>query len=277
MSVLTSQQITSFYERYKKTDLIFTKEMIEVTGLIPRHICLKCVEEYTPCFIYSSSFEGAKILIKTNNGIVEKLREANQLGSLKFCFNNPETNSPIAFFVNFRLLGYAPYGGIQDTVIMHTQFLNRPPDDLILIIGQILEADINFSRRRGERIVITNDVQHRLNLVSRELVVSIQGVSRHCILYDLSFYGAKVIIAGSATFLECKEVVLTMEFDDPKKTYVLPGKFIRAETFEERKELLAMAIAFEESSVPLGYKMRISSYINQTRHTGDGVVEIATA
>ena len=263
---MNPQQAATYYERYKKTDLVFSKEMIEVTGLIPKMVALKCMQEYSPCVIYSSSFEGAKIVASTKSGLISRLREANQTGTLKFCFNCAETGEPLTYYVAFRLIGYAPYGGSQETVTLHVQYINKPPDDLILIIGQILDADINASRRRGERILITSDVQRKLNLVSREVTVTIRDVQRQCILRDISFYGAKIVMMGSAKFLEDKEIILHLSFDEPQKDFALTGKFIRADTFEERKEFVAMAIAFDESAVPLGYKMRISKYISQLRH-----------
>jgi hypothetical protein len=96
-----------------------------------------------------------------------------------------------------------------------------------------------------------------------------QGETRVCILRDISFYGAKIIIMGTASLIEKKDIILTMDFEEPKKSYTLQGRFVRADTFEERKSLVALAISFEESTVPLGYKMRISNYINQQRFSLD--------
>jgi hypothetical protein len=88
------------------------------------------------------------------------------MGNLKFCFaNKNEKEEPLSFIVNFKLIGYAPYGTSQDNIILHVQFLNRPPDELILIIGEVLDADANASRRRSERITVTSEIQKKLNLV----------------------------------------------------------------------------------------------------------------
>jgi hypothetical protein len=265
MGVLTSQQISTYYNRYKTMELTFTKEIIEVTGLITKQVCLKCMGELWPCLIYSSSFETAKIVVNTKSGLIQKLQDANNAGSLKFCFIDSESGNTIVFFVSSRSMGYAPYGGSQDMAIISLQFTQRPPDDLIVIIGRVLDAAMNSSQRRGERITITADTQRKLNILSQDSSISIEGVPRQCILRDISFYGAKVIIMGLAKFLENREVILTIEFDEPRKSYPLKGRFIRAEVVEGRKELVAMAVSFDESLVPMGYKLRINNYISQIK------------
>lgn len=265
MGILNSLQIASYYESYKTTSLTFTKEIVEVTGLITKQVSLKCQGTFWPCIIYASSFEGAKVIANVKSGLVQKLQEANNVASLKFCFTPSETEAPITFFVASRSLGYAPYGAAEDMVIINLQFTQRPPDDLIVILGRVLDTHVNSTKRRDERIIITSDSLRRLNLISKETMVSIQGVPRQCILRDISFYGAKVIIMGLAKFLEDRDAVLTIDFDEPRKTYIVKGKFIRSEIVEGRKELVALAMAFNDSSVPLGYKMRINNYINQVR------------
>ncbi|MDR2518450.1 MAG: PilZ domain-containing protein [Spirochaetaceae bacterium] len=263
--LLTSQQIKTYYERHKATELTFTKEIAEVTGLISKQTALKCMGEFWPCLIYATSFESAKIVANTKSGLIQKLQEANNAGSLKFSFANPETGNPIVIFVGCRSVGYTPYGASRDMGIISLQFTQRPPDDLIVILGQILDAHVNSVLRRGERIIITNDTQRRLSIRSRDIAITIQGVPRQCILRDISFYGVKVIIMGIAKFLENKDVELIIEFDEPSQSFSLKGKFVRSEQVEGRKELVAMAIALDEAAVPMGYKTRINNYISMVR------------
>jgi hypothetical protein len=143
------------------------------------------------------------------------------------------------------------------------QFAQRPPDDLIEIIGRILDANVNSAKRREDRILITPDSFRRLNLFSKENAVFIQGVPRRCILRDISFSGAKIIMVGVAKFLLNREAGLRMDFDDPRESFQIRGKFIRSEAVEGRKDLIALAILFDE--VPMGYKLRINDFLGQTR------------
>jgi hypothetical protein len=195
--------------------------------------------------------------------------------SLRFCFQNPDTGNPVTFFVNARSLGYAPYGGSKDVALFTLQFTQRPPDDLIEIMGRILDANVNSAKRREERILITADSSRRLNLLSKESAVFIQGVPRRCILRDISFSGAKLIMMGVAKFLVDREGALRMDFDDPRESFLMRGKFIRSEVVEGRKELIALAILFDESLVPMGYKIRINDLLSQTRAAERGTEDTA--
>jgi hypothetical protein len=265
MGVLTGQKITSYYERYKAINVTFTKEIIQVTGLITQQVYLKCIGDFWPCVVYSSSFEGAKIVANIRSGLVQKLQQANNSVSLRFCFKYADSASPVTFFVATRAAGYAPYGGSKDVAMFTLQFTQRPPDDLIEIMGRLLDANVNSAKRREERIFLTPDIIRKLNILSKETAAFIQGVPRRCILRDLSFSGAKLIMMGVAKFLVNRESALRIDFEDPRESFLLKGKFIRSENVEGRKELIALAIQFDESAVPMGYKIRINDFLSTVR------------
>jgi hypothetical protein len=265
MGILNSQKITEYHEKYKSIEVTFTKEIIQVTGLIPQQVYLKCIGDFWPCVIFSSSFQSAKVVANIKSGLLEKLRQANNSTSLRLCFKTAESNSPVTFFVSARSVGYAPYGGAKDTAVFTLQFTQRPPDDLIEIMGRLLDANVNSKKRREERISITTDTIRKLRLLSKETTSFIQGVPRRCILRDLSFSGAKLIMMGVAKFLLNKETSLRIDFDDPQESYLIRGKFIRSELVEGRKELLAPVMLFDEATIPMGYKMRLNDFLSQVR------------
>jgi hypothetical protein len=265
MAVITSQKITVYYERFKTIEVTFTKEIIQVTGLIPQQVYLKCVGDFWPCVIYASSFQGAKVVVNIKSGILQKLEKANNMISLRYCFKNLDMGNPVTFFVASKFSGHVPYGGSQDVGLFNLQFTQRPPDDLIEIMGRVLDANVNSAKRREERFLITPDSARKLQLLSKENAVFIQGVPRRCILRDLSFSGAKIIMMGVAKFLVDREAALRLDFDDPRESYLLRGKFIRFELVEGRKDLVALAIQFDESLTPMGYKIRINDFLSQTR------------
>jgi hypothetical protein len=265
MSVLTSQKITTYYERYKAIEVTFTKEIIQVTGLITPQVYLKCVGDFWPCVVYSSSFQGAKVVANIKSGLVSKLQQANNLASLRFSFKNADSGTPVTFFVSTRSVGYAPYGGSKDVAMFTLQFTQRPPDDLIEIMGRLLDANVNSAKRKEERILLTTESLRKLKLSSKDTAVFIQGVPRRCILRDLSFSGAKIIMMGVAKFLVNREASLRIDFDDPRADFLLKGKFIRSEPVEGRKELIALAMLFDEATISMGYKMRINDYIGSLR------------
>ena len=264
MGIMTSQKIATYYELFRSISVTYSKEMIQVTGLVPNQILLKCVGDFWPCVVVSSSFQGAKVVVNIKSGILQKLEKANNMVSLRFCFRMADKVNPVAFFVNTRSTGYAPYGKSEDMAIFSLQFTQRPPDDLIEIMGRILDANVNSTKRREERVPISPDSCRKMNLL-KESAAFIQGVPRHCILRDISFSGAKIIMMGVAKFLVNKDAIIKIDFDDPKESFLMKGTFIRTETVEGRKELVCLVILFDESIVPMGYKIRINDYISHVR------------
>jgi hypothetical protein len=266
MAITTSQQISKYYETFKNIDVTFTKEVIKTTALQPQNVCLKCIGEQWPCVIYSTSFSGAKILASAKSALSERIARANNLVSLRFSFKFEDKSDPLAFFVSGKATGFSPYvqsnGDLQFINIQYTQ---RPPDDLIEILGRLLEANVNSSRRRDDRILLTADSMRRMGLQSKDSAVFIQGVPRKCIIRDVSFSGAKIILVGLAKFLVGKDCLLRMEFDDPRETMDIKGKIIRFEDVEGRKDLTAVAINFEEVQIPMNYKIHVNDYLMQTR------------
>jgi hypothetical protein len=261
--MLTGQKITEYYQRFNTIEVTFTKEIIQVLGLITQQIYLKCISDFWPCVVFSSSFHGAKVVVNIKSGILDKLRQANNSTSLRLCFKSADSNSPVTFFVSARSVGYAPYADSKDMAVLTLQFTQRPPDDLIEIMGRLLDANINSKKRREERIFITAECIRKLRLL-KDTAVFLQGVPRRCMLRDLSFSGAKLIMMGVAKFLVEKEAALRIDFDDPRESYLIRGKFIRAELVEGRKDLIAPVILFDEAKVPMGYKIRLNDFLNLT-------------
>ena len=269
MAILTKQKISNYYDLFKAIDVSFSKEIIHITGLVSNQVYLKCIGDSWPCVIHSTSFQGAKVVVNIKSGILRKLEQANHSVSLRFCFKTEEKGNPVTFFVNTRATGHSPYGGSQDVALFTLQYTQRPPDDLIEIMGRILDANINSKKRKDERILITPDSVRKMNIL-KESSIFIQGVPRHCILRDVSFSGVKVIIMGVAKFLANKDVEVKLDFEDPKESFVIKGKFANAEALEGRKELVSLEVLFEEAVVPMGYKVRVNDYMSAARPEGRG-------
>ena len=189
--------------------------------------------------------------------------------SLRFCFKVADKGDPLTFFVNTKSTGYTPYGGSDDMALFSLQFTQRPPDDLIEIMGRILDANVNSKKRKDERILISPDSSRKLN-ISKESAVLIQNVPRQCILRDISFSGARIVMMGVAKFLVDKEAFLKMDFEEPRETFLLKGKLSDAELIEGRKELISLDLQYEENMVPMGYKIRVNDYLSQIRPDGRG-------
>ncbi|WP_461246170.1 PilZN3 domain-containing protein [Treponema sp. R6D11] len=265
MGVLLSQKISMYYDRFKDIDVTFTKDMIQVTGLLTQEIHLKCGNDFWPCVVYTASFSGAKVVANVKTGLLAKLQTTNNFVSLRLCFRAPGETNTVTFFVSARVIANAPYGNSQDVNMFTIQFSNRPPDDFIEIMGRILDANVNSTKRKDDRIPLNPDNLRRLNMTSTETVVFIEDVPRRCILRDISFSGSKVIMLGVPKFLLDKHGALRVEFNDPRIAYTIKGKFIRAEAVEGKKEMVALGISFDEASVPMGFKIRLNDMLTSIR------------
>jgi hypothetical protein len=282
MAILTTQKVAAYYDRYKGIDVTFTKDMIQATGLITEQVHLKCGSDFWPCVFFATSFQGAKIVANIKSGLIDKLQRANNLVNLRLCFKNTETGSPVTFFVSGRVMGMIPYKNSNEISLMTIQFTQRPPDNLIEVIGRVLDANVNSSKRKDERITITSETQRKLKILAKETAAFVQGVPRRCILRDMAFSGAKVIMMGVAKFLVDKETALRFDFDDPRESFLVRGKFIRSENVEGKKEMIALAMEYDEALVPMGYKIRVNEYLNTLRadsrfQEGEGAPGVSAA
>lgn len=264
MGLMTSQQIARYYDVYRDKEVTFSKEFIRALNLDPRQVYIKCAGAQWPCIINSTSLQSARIIIGTKGGAYAQIsKEATPL-SLRFSFT-PPGQLPVSFFVNCRVANVQPYMTSNDLAIITLTFTQRPPDDLIETLGRLIEANFNASRRKEERIIINEESKRRLNLLREETLVYIENVPRHCIIRDLSFSGAKLVLKGLAQFLKDKNAIIRLDFAEPRETLGIQGKIVKAETIEGRKDLASVSIQFLETAVPMSYKLHINSYLTAIR------------
>ncbi len=263
MAFATSQQLARYFDLYQNIDVTFSKEVIKATGLVPEQVFIKSLGNQWPCVINSTSLTGAKIIVGAKSGVVDKIQQGNSSVNLRFCFRDQSKNDVLTFFVAGKVAGAAPYAGSSELVLISIAYTQRPPDDLIEILGVLLEANINSAKRREERITVTAETMRKIGIVQKETLLFVQGVPRRCILRDVSFSGSKVIMVGLAPFLANKDVVLRIDLDEPRTAVGIKGRIVRTEDVEGRKDLVAVAIMFNENEVPMAYKMHINNYISQ--------------
>lgn len=275
MGLMTSHQITRYYDIYRDTEVTFSKEFIRALNLDPRQVYIKCAGAQWPCIINSTSLQSARIIIGTKGGAFAQISKENTPLSLRFSFT-PPGQLPVSFFVNCRVANVQPYMTSNDLAIITLTFTQRPPDDLIETLGRLIEANFNSSRRKEERIIINEDSKRKLNLLREETLVYVQNVPRHCIIRDLSFSGAKLVLKGLAQFLADKNAVVRLDFTEPQETLGIQGKIVKAETIEGRKDLASVSIQFLESAVPMSYKLHINSYLTAIRKKQLDVVAAQT-
>jgi hypothetical protein len=239
--------------------------MIQVTGLIAEQVHLKCGTDFWPCVFYSTSFQGAKIVVNVKSGLPEKLRYSNNTMSVRLCFKSMEDGNPVTFFVAGRVAGTIPYKDSNDVSLLTVQYTQRPPDYLIEVVGRVLDANIAFTKRKDEKIVLTTESKRKFKLPAGETVAFIQAVPRRCLLREITYSTAKIIMMGDAKFLVNKETALRVDFEDPRESILIKGKITGSEDVEGKKEMLALSVEFDVAQIPTGYKVRMNEYLIATR------------
>ncbi|MCR4954102.1 MAG: PilZ domain-containing protein [Treponema sp.] len=261
MNISTSHQISRYYDYFRDKEIVFTKANLKSLKIDPRQIYIKCNGGQWPCIINSSSLQMAKIIIGTASGAFQEItkKKDNSL-SLRYCFLD-QNNAPIHFFVNCNIGEVARYQNTDELALVTLLFTQRPPDDLISRIGEFVEACENFKIRREERIDINSKSIQKLGIDKEESVILVEQVPRRCVLKDLSFGGAKVMLVGIPKFLLEKSIVLKIEFSDTNESLGIPGKIASAEFLEGRKDISLCHIVYDVEQVPMSYKIHINNFI----------------
>lgn len=264
-SITTNQQINEYYNKYRENEIIFTKDIIRFLRLDPRQIYVKCAGAQWPCIINSTSFQQAKIIIGTNGGAFQQITKKDAPPvNLRYCFIESD-NQPLIFFVTCRVTDVTPYMNSKELAIVTLSFTQRPPDDLIYKLGSLIDANEGFIYRKEERIILNEDSKRLLGINKKESIVYIQSVPRRCILWNLSFTGAKIIVLGVPKFLANKDCIIRLLFTEPNEIVDVKGTIVSVNTVEGRKELVEAGIKFDENQVPLAYKIRINEYLSNRR------------
>ncbi|WP_315326940.1 PilZ domain-containing protein [Treponema socranskii] len=266
MAIATNQQIAHYYDSYSDKEVIFTHEILHTLRIAPREIYIKCGGNQWPCIINSTSFKSAKIILGRAGGAFALITQKNAPPiNLRFCFFIDKGTETMSFFIAGKVTDVAQYADSKDLAVVTLTYTQRPPDDFIVKIGALIEADINFIQRKEERIVMTGEARYRLGIEKEDTIVYVQNVPRKCILRDLSFSGAKILLFGLPKFVSGKKTVLRIVFNDPAETLDIRGSIVSADFAEGRQGIVTASIQFDEKAVPAVYKLHINDYLTMTK------------
>lgn len=261
MGISINNQNSRYYDYFRDQEIVFTKVNIQILRIDPRQVYIKCNGGQWPCIINSSSLQMAKIIIGTSNGALEEFKKNPKVPfNLRYCFLD-QNNAPISFFVNCNIINVQKYEGANDLALVTLNFSQRPPDDLISRLGEFIETNENFKNRKEDRIEINQNSIRRLGIEKEETIIYVEQVPRNCILKDLSFGGAKILVGGVPKFIIGKSIVLKINFIDTGESVSLEGSIPKAEFLEGRKDIAIVHISFNSEKVPMSYKRHINNYI----------------
>ncbi|HUI71645.1 MAG TPA: PilZ domain-containing protein [Spirochaetia bacterium] len=273
MSIVTSQQLARFFEEFGKTEVTFNKQVLSATGLVAKNVYLKVLDRQWPCVVFSSSMTTSRVIVTVKEAFLTALRKANNRLSLRWCFKLTENPEPITFFVSCHSGGFTPYDPQnQEVQLLTLESIQRPPDDLIAILGTLLDANANAQRRKGERILVTPESMKKLGLESRESIITLNGAAHKGILRDLSFSGAKIITSGITEKAINSTVTVRIAKSEQSGELLLLGVIRRVDEVGGRKDIVAVGVEYPREP-PMSYKLLINSYISTLRKTSVGPTE----
>jgi len=266
MPVTTSQQLSTYLKDFAETEVTFTKEVIHATRLNPGGVHLKCLGDQWPCVVHSLSMTSAKIITNLQSSLNERLRKANNMVSLRLSFNEADKAEPIAFFVKAKAIGFTPYGKERPNLYFaNLTFTQQPPDDLILVLGRMLEAKHNSKRRSEWRLPISASIVKKLGIVPENTTVTDNQNRKPAILRDISFSGCKAVLADpSGDFLD-KKVFVNLTFQDPDEVFEIAATVCRSDPVEGHSGICVFGFHYEEARIPMAYKLRVNNAIRAQR------------
>jgi hypothetical protein len=266
MGLITSQQLTKYYSAYKDREITFNRQIIEVLKLLPRQVYLKNRGDQLPCILYSSSMAGAKIVANLTAKALQQIRLAGNSVSLRFAFRRTDKPEPLHFFVPAKITNYTFYDTERpDLYFLSLEYTTKPPDDLIEMLGRVFETHTNFTRRKDERIELNPTAIKLMGIQSKEATLVIDDQTRKCIIRDLSFSGAKVLLFGARPEDVRKTAVLQFALAARNQKIMIPGAIVRFEEVVGREDIGAFGIQFLEEQTPMSYKMLINNTLRPSR------------
>lgn len=263
MATLVPQALEELFQEFKGHDLSINKDVIQVTGLLPTDIILKCAEYQWPCVIYSCSFLYAKLIMSLTEEMTHIMKKANNSASLRFAFNPYNSKERLRFFVPGKIKGTKRFK-IKEKMafLVNFEYNSKPPDDLIELFGIVYRIKKFYNVRKDQRIPITDKTVYALGLTNNKIMVTIDNIPRTCIIRDLSHSGIKVIMSCNPKFIMNKEMDIILPFVD-NTTITIRGIIIRYEELQGRKDIYFLGVKFIEEKIPLIYTNRIENFLTQ--------------
>lgn len=254
MTLLGTSVLQNLYKEYLDTELSYSKEVSSGLGMVPTDSTLKIQGELYPCVVHSSSFRIAKVLVRVPAAQWKAVELGSKLTTLTLTFLQAKTGKKELFQFNGTVQILQKYGAndTEVSVFMAVTFGHRPPEGFLEAQGGYLNLRKEASQRQEDRIPVTNETRELLGLASLNTTVTVDHIERKCLIRDLSYNGARVILSGVAPFLLEKPFSLTMPLVDQAGLHI-PGTIVRAEAVDGHRGLAVIALGYHPERVPVEY------------------------
>lgn len=266
MPSISNQKLFQYYEKYNSKEIAFNSSIIKIVGLEPKKIFLKIKGDPSPCLLYSASMKQAKIIINLDTQTFEEIKKANNFVNLRLSFFPKEAKNPITFFVPSIVKGYNIFkvkSGNQTPFLVTLEYTQKPPDDLIEILGKIIDTSENFEKRKSLRINLEGKIISDIGLSTSRSYAVIDKIKRTCIIKNISAYGCMIILACIPKFIMNKDIMVNLFLIDKTEPLQISGKIVRYEEVANRRDIYGIGIEFYEKDIPYEYKILINNYLDK--------------
>lgn len=266
MSLVSQHKLNILFEKYRDREIAFTKSMMHLTRLDPANIYVKVKSTVIHCIIYSCSMKSVKVIVNLSQDDFAQIQTAKNLVNIRFSFKpkaSAKRQDPIVFFIPSLVKGFNKFEiNKKNAFLISADFVQKPPDDLIEILGRTIEVAENFEKRKNIRIPINDTIIKEIGFVSGKVVSIIDNIKRPSIIKNISSGGCLIILSCVPKFLVGKDISIQLVHKDSMSIVVLYGKVLRFESIENRTDIFGLGISFYEDKIPFVYKELLSDYLD---------------
>lgn len=254
MTLLGTSVLQNLYQEYLDTELTYTKDVATGLGVLAAESSLKWQGELYPCVVHSASFRAAKVLVRLTGAQWKAMELGSKVTTLTLTFLQPKTGKKELFQFNGTLQALQQHGAPDGelSLLLAVVYSHRPPEGFLQAHGSFLNLKKEANQRKEDRIPLNNESRELLGLSSLNTTVVVDHIERKCLLRELSYNGARVILTGVAPFLLDKPFSLVVPVFG-RSPLDIPGKILRAEAVEGHKGLAVIALGYHPDRVPVDY------------------------
>ena len=208
--------------------------------------------------------KSAKVIANMDNLSFDAIKRAKNFINLRLSFLPPEHKSPIMFFIPSNVDGYKNFSKSNPlTHLINLSFTQKPPDDLIEILGNIIKEKEDYEKRHDVRINLEGKIIKDFGLNTNRSTIIIENIKRPCIIKNLSVSGAFIILSCNPKFIMNKKAILNLSIIKHKVSIQIEGVILRNESAENRKDIFGIGIEYNKEKIPLEYKELFNEYIEK--------------
>jgi hypothetical protein len=254
MSHLGVSALQALYQEYLDVEVTYSKEVVTGLGQVSSGSSLKCQGDVYPCLVHSCSFRKAILLLRLPAANWKVSQFGTKLAVLTLMFLQPKTSKKELFQFNGSLEvvqeNQSETGLLS--IMLEVKFSHRPPEGFLQVQGSYLTLRKETHQRKEARITVNTETMDLLGLTSSHSTLVIDHIERKCLIRDLSYQGARVILTGVANFLLQKPFELTVPIRNMTPNQI-PGQILRAEPVPGHRGLAIVALGYHNDRVPIEY------------------------